>query len=314
MHIVLNILVPVFGVVLMGYGASRIGWFSENAANGLARFVFDFAVPLLLFRTVATTNLPETVPVDLFGSFYSAAIFMYVAGFLIARYAFRRDFNGQTITGFSFAFGNSVLLGLPLMLTAFGETGSLPFFLLLSVHGLSYLTTTTVLLEIGRNREAALRALPMKVLKGMVTNPIILGILAGLAFNLAGFTIPEPIDNIAKLFQGAVTPCSLFALGAQLVRYGFAGRLVQSMTIVTAKLVIMPLIVYLLGTYVFSLDPLWVQVAVLLAAQPVGVNVFLFAERYQTGQAIATTSIFLSTAFSVVTIGIILGMFGLGGG
>ena len=112
--------------------------------------------------------------------------------------------------------------------------------------------------------------------------------------------------------QGAVLPCALFAMGATLAQYGFKGRLGQSIFVVAAKCVILPAIVYVLGAHVFDLPPVWTMVAVLIAAQPAGVNVYLFAQRYGTAQAIASTSIFLSTAFSIFSLSAILYLFDVG--
>ena len=111
MEIVLDIILPVFGVVIMGFGAARMGWFKGEAETGLASFVFNFAVPLMLFRSLATAQLPETVPWGFFGSYYLSAIAIALLGFLLARYFFKRTYGGQVITGFGYAFGNTVLAG-----------------------------------------------------------------------------------------------------------------------------------------------------------------------------------------------------------
>ena len=68
----------------------------------------------------------------------------------------------------------------------------------------------------------------------------------------------------------------------------------------------MPALVYLLASRVFDIEPLWMMVAVMMAAQPTGVMTYIFAEKYKVGQAIATTSIFLSTSLSMVTLSVIL--------
>ncbi len=310
MSVVLDIVLPVFGVVGLGYGATRVGWFSGEAESGLAKYVFDFAVPLMLLRTLATAKLPDTVPWGFFGSYYLSAAFVFGLGFLVARFAFRRTYGGQVITGFGFSFGNTVLLGLPLILTTYGEAGELPFFILLSVHGLSFFTLTTLLLEIDRlDGAASRRQMLTQTLRSLVTNPILIGIFVGLFFNLGPVGLPKPVEEICALMQRSVTPCALFSLGASLTRYGIAGRLFQSSVVVVGKTMLMPALVYGLATYVFHIDPMWTQVAVLMAAQPSGVMTYVFAKKYDVGQAIATTSIFLSTTSSLVTLSVILYLF-----
>ncbi|MGI9310999.1 MAG: AEC family transporter, partial [bacterium] len=129
-----------------------------------------------------------------------------------------------------------------------------------------------------------------------------IALLAGIAFNRFGVRIPAPLDTLAGLMQNAVLPCSLFALGAALTNYGVAGHLKQTCAIIVLKCAAFPLVVWLSCRYVFGVDALWAMVATLLAAQPVGVNAFIFAERYRVAQALATTAVFLSTVFALLSI------------
>jgi predicted permease len=113
---VLEITIPVFSIGLLGYLATRLGWFSAQAGEGLARFVFDFAIPALLLRTFANAGLPDGMPLDLIGGYYLPVAVFYLSGMLVARYFYARPFDGQVITGFSFTFGNAVFLSTALSL------------------------------------------------------------------------------------------------------------------------------------------------------------------------------------------------------
>lgn len=278
-------------------------------AAGLARFVFDYAVPMLLVRVFTNAHLPDAVPVQMWLSFYGPLFAIYGFAMLVARFRFQRDLMGQTIVGFGCAFGNTILLGLPLVLLTFGDEGAVPFFILLSVHGLMIFTVTTVLLELGKNRHGSLRRMPARIVTGLAKNPIIIAIVVGLTLNGTGLALPRPVDQIAEYLQQAVTPCALFSLGASLTRYGMAGRLEQSLFVVTMKIVVFPLLVWLLAGPVFELPSVVAMVLVLTAAQPCGVNLYLFAQRYETGQALATTSVFLSSVVSMLSLSLLLYLF-----
>ncbi len=310
MDIVIDILLPIFGIAALGYGAARMGWFSESAEEGVSFFVFNFAVPFMLFRTIATTDLPDSIPWSLFLSYYIPALLVYGSSALVARLVFGRDIMGAILTGMGSSFSNTILLGLPLILLAYGEHAALPFFLILSIHGILFFTGTTILLEAARNRgSGSLAGTGGQIFLGLVKNPILWGLFAGMVTNLAGLTLPVPLARISETMQGAVLPCALFALGSSLNRYGIAGRVKQSLVQVTFKLMVFPALVYVAGTYVFPLDPLWVQVAVITAAQPNGVMVYIFSQRFGTAQALATTSTFLSTVGSIFTLWGILWLF-----
>ena len=302
MNSVLDVTLPVFGIGLLGYFATRLGLFSAQAGEGLARFVFDFAIPLLLLRTFANSDLPDVLPLNLITSYYLPVAGFYLFGMLLAKFVFKRPFDGQAITGFSCCYGNTVLLGLPLVLLMMDNNEALPYFILLSLHGLSLFTTVTVLLECSRHRGSSVPKMVGNVMLGLLKNPILLGIVCGITLNRLDMPLTGPVNTAAEYFQNAVTACSLFALGVSMTKYRIAGQLKQSLVVTAIKNVAFPACVYVSCTAVFELSAHWVFIAVLMAAQPTGVNAYIFAERYKSAQALATTTVFLSTALSLLTI------------
>jgi predicted permease len=306
MNAVIDIAGPVFLLAALGYLAARLGWVSDRAAEGLARFVFDWAVPVLLLRVFASTELPAGFPWRLLVAFYGPAATVYLLGVFVARRWFRVGFMEQVISGFGAAFGNSILVGLPLVLLAFGDSGTVPYFMLLSVHALSYFSVTTVLLETGRRGSGRSRRLSADILRGLVTNPILIGLASGLLLNWLQVPLPGPVDRAAWHMQQAVAACSLFSLGASLTHYRIAGELRHAVVIVALKNMLMPALVWLLSDAVFALPLMWSMAATLLAALPTGVNVYIFAQRYHAAAALATTTVFLSTAFSMFSLSVLL--------
>ena len=307
MNAVVDIYAPVFALGLLGYASARFGFFTRAHADGLEKFVFDFAVPLLLFRTLAQAEPLNNPPWRLLLGYYAPMALCYCIGVALCaalqRNANRkRAFAERIIGGFACSYGNAILLGLPLALLTFDADGQLAYFILLAFHSLTAFATTTVLLEYGRARVAPMGERCANALRGVLGNPIILGALAGLAFNWSGAQIPAPLDRLAELMQRAVTPCALFALGAALTGYGIAGRLTQTAPMILVKCVAFPLMVWFGCRYLFELTPLWSAAATLLAAQPAGVNVYFFAARYNAARAEASSVVFLSTVFSLLSI------------
>ena len=111
--------------------------------------------------------------------------------------------------------------------------------------------------------------------------------------------------------RGAV-PCALFALGATMAGYRIAGDLKDSVAITALKLGLHPLLVWLLATEVFAVSPLHTAVATIVAALPVGVNVFILARAYDTYVRRSASAVLISTALSVLTTGLVLAQFAPG--
>jgi Predicted permeases len=96
-------------------------------------------------------------------------------------------------------------------------------------------------------------------------------------------------------------------LGSSLAGYRLSGSIAPAILISVLKNLLQPLLVFGVG-YTLGLEPLWLSVAVLLAAMPTGVNMYLFASRYDVSPPTATTSILISTVSGIVTLSLVIGL------
>jgi malonate transporter len=165
---------------------------------------------------------------------------------------------------------------------------------------------TTAVVEAAGGDIGQLRYLPWQTVKVLGKNPIIVGLLLGLLFNLLHIGIPLPIDTVAKSLGGAALPCAVFSVGASLSQYRVKGSLPEALSLVAIKNLLHPLLVWLMAHHLFHLDTIWTATAVLLAGSPVGVNVYLFAQRYNALVVPAAAAIVISTGASIFTLGLIL--------
>jgi len=307
---VLDVIFPIFGLLMVGYITVMLGWFDRSAIRGLTRFVFDFAVPMLLLRTVSTAQLPEDIPWNFLASYYLATMLVLFSGLIITRIIYRITFSEQVVSAFSCSFSNTVLLGIPLVLLAFGDQGALPLFIIIGTHGFVMFPLFTIMMEIGQIGKASVKTLLVKTSYGLITNPLVIGLLGGLGCNLLGITLWKPLDEITKLLGNAVTPGALFALGATLAGFRKKIQWKELPLVVLIKIIIHPLLVWLLAVFVFGVkEAIWIQVLVILAALPTGVNPFLFASRYNAGQLLSSGAVFISTFISIFTLSALLSVF-----
>ena len=302
-----DIVLPIFALLGIGYGAARFGYFDETATRALSRFVFQFALPVLLFSSLAQQGRPAEFEVRYLLAFFLGVAVSAGTAALLARGRGEQGAQVAIVPGFSACYGNVGLLGIPLVLTALGEAATLPLFALVSVHLPTMMMVVTILLERGRTDLPAGARL-LATAKGLWSSPILIGLLLGIAVGASGFGLPGPMAASADLFGRAALPAALFAMGASLAGYQIRGALGLSLALVGLKTVLQPLVVWLLVDYVFAIASPWSDTAILLAAMPTGVNAYLVAVRYRTGEAEAATAILLSTAASLFAISIILAL------
>lgn len=290
----LMIVLPVFVLIVIGYGARRLAIVSDRTGDGLSDYVFTLAVPCLLFRTLARADIPAVQPWGYWIAYFTGVLVCWTLAMVIAKRFFQRSGPAAVACGFSAAQSNTVLVGIPIILKAFGDAGAVPLALLLAVHLPVTMTAATLLAE-GRN--ASFRQIALK----LATHPIIIGILLGSAFRPFVDITPDLLWTVVDMLAGTAVPCALICLGIALYRYGLESGLRLPLILSALKLGLHPLIVFILATQVFALPTAWAGVAVMFAASPCGINAYLFAERYKDGMAEASTAIALSTLLSVIT-------------
>lgn len=293
MGALLLIVLPVFGLILVGYLSRFSGILSDRTGDGLSDFVFTLAVPCLIFKTLARADMPAVQPWGYWIAYFGGVAIVWLAAMAVSARLFNATPTETVVAGFSAGQSNTVFVGVPMILQAYGDAGAVPLFLLLAIHLPIMMTVATVLAE-GRG------ASPVLILRRLLTHPIILGVLLGSLVRLvpAGM-IPAPAWSIVETIANAAIPCALVAMGIALRRYGLEAGWRLPLIVSGLKLVAHPLIVFLLATRVFSMPPAWADVAVLFAASPCGINAYLFAERYRQGVSLASSSIALSTALAV---------------
>lgn len=298
MTLVSGIVLPVFALVLTGFVAGKAGWMKDDAIAGLSTFVFTFAIPVLLFQSMATAKLPDAFPLAFFAAYYLPTLALF--GVVLAMAGGNgRGLVDRTMTAMSASYSNVVMLGVPLVVASLGNAGDVPLVVILSTHAAVMFVLVTINAELGRGDAASIAALPLQTVRVLARNPIVVGLLLGIGVNLAGLTLPGTLAQTASLLGDAAIPCAVFSMGASISRYPIRGEAVRIALLVVAKNLVHPALVWLACTQVFALDATWTAVAVILAACPSGINAYLFASRYNSQVAPTATVIVISTAVSM---------------
>lgn len=301
------IVVPVFGLIGLGFAAAWSGLLSDESGEAIADFVFKIAIPLLIFRVVSTADFSGGTPWLLWIDYYIGFVIAWVLGTQVIRRVFGRDARAGLVAGVSAAYPNALLIGIPLVITAYGSAGAAAVSLLIAIHLPIMMTASAILIERalvtdGLSPDADFRSTLRSIASALIKNPIVLGLLAGTAWRIIGLPLGGPAGDVVIRVGDVASTLALFSVGMNLRRYGVSGNLRTALAVGAIKLAVMPAIVFFVVGYVFHLPPVWGKAIVIAAACPTGVNAYLVATRFNTGQALASNSITLTTAFAVVTV------------
>lgn len=310
-------LVVIFLIVVVGWAAARMKWLgSGDPARTLANAAFTIFVPALLFRTSARADF-EQLDLRLLLAFFLPALALIATVYAVGRWRaarLRRSGHGSqlaaepSVRAFSASFGNAVQIGIPLAAALFGESGLALHLTLVSLHALILLSVTTILVELdlaSERRRAGSGSHLLRLLgstfRNTVIHPVVLPVLAGLAWNAGGLPLPMLADELLVTLGQAVVPLCLVLIGISLATYGVSGAVRGAVVVSVLKLLVQPALVFAVARWGFGFGGVKLAVVVMMASLPVGSNPLLFAQRYQTLQAEASTAIVFSTVAFVLT-------------
>ncbi len=307
----LEAVVPLFSLIILGFVAGKVRWIDGLGVKTLVAFIFNVAMPALLFRLVVVSDVAGLVDPWFLLAHISAQFSAAFIGALLGWVLMRQDAPRLVIQGFGSSFPNSVLLGIPLMIALYGERGAVPVTMIFAFNVALY-SLVTMLLEIvgkGEGRVSPL-ALAGTTVRAIAGNPIILAAIGGMIVGSLGFGLAPVLDKTLAFIGQAGPPTALFALGASLgvreVAFDLRGPLGAAGLMSFTKLAVHPVLAWVMAVPVLGLDPFLAISAVIVAALPVGANVYIFAQHYDVAVPEASSAVLISTGISMVTIPVLL--------
>ena len=311
MFAIVEIVAPIFAIIAMGYGAVRFKLYPASGVGGIIAFVNNFGAPFLLFRSMLNADFHTAFNLKIILPFYGAAILCLFTGMFLSRRFFKSRKGVSVAAGFSATFSNGVLLGIPIIQRAYGDE-ALPVILsILGFHALTLITFATLVLEVvradGGNPVGVLKRAVLNVAK----NPMLWGVTLGVIANFLNVHLPEPVDAFVKLMAQAVIPAALFGLGGMLLQYKLADSWKQSVAMALLKLILHPVLAYIIMVPILGVPFDLARYGILLATMPTGFNAYIFATFYDRGVDIAANTILISNVLAVFTITIWLAILGV---
>jgi predicted permease len=298
---VLNLALPYFGLILLGYVFGRVKDIPEGGLAWMEFFIVYVALPCLFYRIVAKTPLEELVRVTfVVGTTLSTAIAFTIA-FLIAL-AGRRTKPEATIAGLAGGYGNIGYMGPGLALSTLGPQAAAPVALIFCFDSIFLFSLVPLLMSLFGDEKMGLWPSVRLVIGRIVLHPFIVATALGVASAALHFEPPTALDRLMQFLQNAAAPCALFVLGVTVALRPMPKMTWDVPALVPVKLILHPLIVFFVLAWFGPFAEAWVYAAVLMAALPPALNVFVLARQYDVWVEEASGSVLIGTMVSVVTL------------
>jgi len=281
---VLGLILPLFGLILLGFIGARITKQPIEALGWLNTFIIYFALPALFFKLLSKTPIEQLASWGFIfaniGITFAIFTFTFVLGIINAR----GNIGEATIQGLAGAYGNIGYMGPALAILALGEQAAIPVAIIFCFENIMHFAIAPAMMAISGLKKQNTFQLILEILK----KP------------------PVPIERLIDYLAQAAAPCALFAMGVTLALRPL-NRMPWSLGyIVPIKLIIHPLLMYLGLSYAGNFDTKWMFAAVLLASLPTATNVFVIAQQYNVWIERASASVLVTTSASVITVSVLL--------
>lgn len=308
---VVNLALPFFGLMLAGAAAAKLFHIEERTGDRLNILVLYFALPAMIYRTVSGAPFEQLLNWPFIVATSLATFLVFAAAFAFAVLALGVRAHVAGLQASAASYGNVGYMGLILSVVAFGEAAAVPAILIFCFDIAIQFTLVPIAGAIGTRADGAtLMELGLRIARSVVLHPLFVAAAAGAVTAAFQLEPPAALATLLEMLSGAAAPAALFALGITLSRRRLSGVGPEFPVIVGLKMFAHPAIVLAILSLMGGFDPLWISVAVLMAALPTAASVYVFAEQYDAYLEGASSAILVTTLISAVTVPALLYVIG----
>ncbi|MBU3637966.1 AEC family transporter [Polynucleobacter sp. AP-RePozz3-80-G7] len=300
---VFNVVLPVFLLILIGYVGGRTGKLGINASVELNRFVVWLALPAQLFNFAANSGWQTLWQPGFITAFFLSCLIVFLLVLLVS-WVCHRDLAAASFDGLSASYSNTGYMGIPLCALALGQDGLAPAIISTFIVFVMF-ALATVLIEIGILSHKKPHEIGLSVIKSLCTNPLLIAPVAGLLWASSDLTLYDPIAQVIAFLAAASTPCALVSIGLFLMQKSTAAP-ARAWGISLAKLILQPLIAWVIAGPILELPALWVSAIVILSALPTGTGPFMLAQYYKADGSVISRVVLITTVSSLLTLSLFL--------
>jgi predicted permease len=261
------------------------------------------ALPAQLFNFAANSTWQSLWQPGFILAFAISCLLVYCMTFFISWYR-KPDLALASFAGLSASYSNTGYMGIPLCILALGQDGFAPAVIAtFVVFGMFALAT--IFIEIGTLAHKKSHEIVWSVIKSLCSNPLLVAPVAGLLWSSTNLALYDPLQQFISFLAAAASPCALVSIGLFLIQR----RKIETNDawgLSFAKLIIQPVIAWIIAGPILNLPALWVNAVVILSALPTGTGPFMLAQYYNADGRTISRVVLLTTVGSLLTLSLFL--------
>ncbi len=303
---VLSLALPFFGLIFLGFLCARIRRLPEEGLAWMNFFIIYVSLPCLFFKLIATTPFEQLSNWPFILSTTLCTYIAFALSFTVGIWATGGDIRSAAIQGALGGYSNVGYMGPGITLAAVGPAAAVPTALVFVFDCLLFFTIVPFMMGMGGREKLKVWQTAQTVIVNVVTHPFNIATAVGVAAAWLRWQPPEAVGVLVDFLSRAAAPCALFALGVTVALRPYEGVPKELPVHLFIKLILHPLLVWVVLSAVGDFDRAWVFTAMLMAALPPAGNVFVMARQYDVYVQRASNGVLVGTMASVGTMTLLL--------
>jgi len=296
---IIQITAPIFVVIAIGYFLRYKEIIKEESAATLNKIAYNIALPALFFLSITSYKLGE-----IFNTGIIKVIFTTYALFILIVFLLNFTFKVNKITRGALIVAsfrcNMAFIGFPIILSAYGGLAMAKASLMVA-----FLVPTNIIISIlifkfsGRRAEGSGIK---KLFTDLVTDPLIIAVVLAILFSYFEFKLPLALTGVLDIFSGMAVAIALLSIGASFKFLHLKNNIKLISYISFNKLLLLPVIAFIISTYIFKIDSFDRNIICILFSTPLAIAAYIMAKALRSDDELLSSALILTTVVSAVTI------------
>jgi predicted permease len=296
-----NLLTPFFGLIGLGFVCGKIVDRPEAGLSWMQFFLIYVSLPCLFYRLIADKPLDQLLNWPFVAVTTLCTLCAFVLSYSAGWYH-TRTVPQAVMQGVAGAYSNIGYMGPPLVLSALGAAASTPVVLIFVFDNLLLFSLVPLLMAVAGVEKRTFTATLRDIVWKVVTHPFNVATAIGVLASYTHLHLPVALDQMVAWLSGAAAPCALFLLGVTVALRPLGRMPGEVPALVFIKLILHPLLVWTLLSAFGDFGATWTYAAVVMAALPPALNIFVISTQYNVGVERASACVLLGTLVSIVTL------------
>ena len=298
---VLNVILPICLLLLLGFVCVRFEFILPEHIKGLSQFVFKISLPAFLLQALASKRFEEIWNPSYFIAYGGGSLLVFVLAFWLYYKYFHCRLTESGVLSMGASMSNTGFIGTAILTMLIGQHAAIYLSLTLIIENLLIVALTLIIAEAGEHQHRTIPQLLKQTLNNVIKNPVILSIIFGVICIVLNIHLPAYVVQALEMLGKTASPIALFVIGGSLVGMSLKAVNVQSVMLVGFKIVLMPLIIFVLLSVLPNVSQEMRYAGTLLAALPMPIVFGILGQNYGLNDK-ALTALMLSTILGFVVL------------